>query len=74
MVNIIIATYNGEKYIGEQIESILSQTYTDYVICINDDNSSDNTVAIAKQYQKKYPDKIKINVNDVNSGGSKHNF
>jgi glycosyltransferase involved in cell wall biosynthesis len=74
MVHIIIATYNGEKYISEQIESILSQTYTDYVIYINDVNSSDNTVAIAKQYQKKYPDKIKINVNAVGSGGAKHNF
>ena len=43
MVNVLISTYNGEKYIQEQIESILAQTYQSFHIYIRDDGSSDGT-------------------------------
>ena len=50
-----MATYNGEKYICEQIESLLHQTYHDFKVYINDDCSTDKTYEIIKEYEKKYP-------------------
>lgn len=53
-VAVILASYNGEKFIGEQLDSILNQTYKNIEIVVRDDGSSDNTVQIIKEYQKKY--------------------
>lgn len=49
-VAILMATYNGERYLVEQIESILSQTETDWTLYIQDDGSKDNTLDIIRQY------------------------
>ena len=48
-IGIILATYNGEKYLREQLDSILSNTFKDYEIHICDDGSTDGTIAIAKE-------------------------
>lgn len=53
-VAVIMSTYNGEKYVEDQLESILDQTYNNIEIVIRDDGSKDNTVNIIKEYQKKY--------------------
>lgn len=53
-VAVIMSTYNGEKFVAEQIESILDQTYSNIEIVIRDDGSKDNTVNILKEYSKKY--------------------
>ncbi len=50
-VVVLLSAYNGEAHIGEQIESILNQTWDDIVLCIRDDGSTDNTVNIVKQYE-----------------------
>lgn len=52
-VDILLATYNGEKYLKEQLDSILTQSYKDFRILISDDFSSDNTKAILEEYKKK---------------------
>jgi Glycosyltransferases involved in cell wall biogenesis len=49
-VRILLSTYNGEKYLREQIESIISQTYKEWELTVRDDGSSDNTVQILEQY------------------------
>ena len=51
----MMATYNGEKYISEQLDSIAFTEYIrkDYEIHICDDGSTDGTVAIAKEYAEK---------------------
>ena len=46
---VVIATYNGEKYILEQIESIINQTRKPDYIVISDDNSKDRTIEICKK-------------------------
>lgn len=51
---ILLSTYNGEKYIREQIESILSQTYSNFELIIRDDGSTDNTVKIIETFKKDY--------------------
>lgn len=48
-ISICIAIYNGEKYIKEQIESILFQTIQPNEIIISDDNSTDKTIEIIKK-------------------------
>lgn len=51
LVSVCIPTYNGEKFITEAISSILSQTYSAIELIISDDNSWDNTIAIAQSFQ-----------------------
>ncbi len=59
-VDILLAAYNGEKFIAEQIDSLLSQTFQDFRILIRDDGSSDNTPEIIEAYARKFPDKIEV--------------
>lgn len=51
-VAILLSAYNGEKYIKEQIDSLISQTYSKIHIYIRDDGSKDNTLSIIKHYAK----------------------
>ena len=52
-IDILLATYNGEKYLREQIDSILKQTYQNFKLIISDDCSIDETSKILKEYEKK---------------------
>lgn len=74
MIAILMATYNGESYLREQLESLLFQTYQDFVIYISDDLSTDSTYNILQNYQKKYPTKIVVFQNNSGHHGAKHNF
>lgn len=57
-IAILMATYNGEKYLAEQIDSLMAQTMQDWHLYIHDDGSVDSTVSMIKEYADKYPDKI----------------
>lgn len=46
LVSIVLCTYNGEKYLEEQLNSIINQTYKNLEIIISDDCSTDNTISI----------------------------
>lgn len=63
-ISVALCTYNGEKYIKEQLDSILNQTMRVDEIVICDDRSTDNTMDILKQYENKYPDIFRICTND----------
>lgn len=52
---ILLSTYNGEKYIESQINSILLQTHENFLLYIRDDGSTDNTVSIIEEFQTKEP-------------------
>ena len=52
-VDILLATYNGAKYLEDQLNSILSQTYSDFRLLISDDSSTDNTKEILEKYKEK---------------------
>ena len=58
MVHILLSTYNGGKYIKEQLDSILAQTCKDWHLFIRDDGSNDNTIEIIRHYAKAYYDRI----------------
>lgn len=66
-IDILLATYNGEKYLKEQLDSILNQTYKNIRIIISDDCSKDTTPEILKEYQKK-DDRIELHIQKNNLG------
>ena len=51
-IHILLSTYNGEKYLKAQLDSIFEQTYKNFVLFIRDDGSSDHTVEIIQNYRK----------------------
>ena len=59
-VAILLATYNGEKFIDEQLESLERQTYTDFTIFVRDDGSTDKTLELIKNRAQKNPQKYVI--------------
>ena len=67
VISISMPAYNVEKYIGEAIESILAQTFTDWELIIVDDCSKDKTLAIASEYAAK-DSRIRIIKRKENSG------
>lgn len=74
MVDILMATYNGEKHIAEQLDSILAQSYTNWQVIIQDDCSKDSTVDIINSYIEKYPQKFVLHKNASNTGTAGLNF
>lgn len=74
MVDILMATYNGENYLKEQLDSIFQQSYQDWVLVIRDDCSKDKTVEIIKRYQRLYPGKIVLLQAERPSGSAQNNF
>lgn len=69
-VSVITPVYNCENYIGETIESALSQTYQDIEILLVDDCSKDKSAEIIKDYVTKYPDKIVYHRQEKNMGAA----
>lgn len=67
-VSIIMGIYNCESTLPEAIESILSQTFTDWKLIMCDDGSRDGTYRVAEEYQKQYPEKIVLIRNESNKG------
>lgn len=72
-IAILLAAYNGEAYIEEQIESILAQTDTQWQLYIHDDGSVDHTEEIIRRYEKQHPEHIHV-LKGPPCGGAKNNF
>jgi glycosyltransferase involved in cell wall biosynthesis len=69
MVDIVMVTYNHEKYIEEAIKSVLNQNVGfEYRLIIGDDASTDKTLSICKVYSKEYPQKIIVLESEYNMG------
>ena len=73
-IAILLATYNGENYLEEQIDSILAQTNKEWTLFIRDDGSSDNTQTICLSYVKRYPNKIVLIEDELIGGSAGKNF
>ncbi len=74
MVDIVLATFNGEKYLKEQIQSLLTQTYQNLRVLIRDDGSTDGTIEVIKTFVENYPDKVFFIQDDVYCGSAVKNF
>lgn len=72
-VLIMMAVYNGENYISAQIDSILNQTYGNWKLVVQDDNSTDKTVDIVKEYASR-DDRISVCSNETDQHGAYENF
>jgi glycosyltransferase involved in cell wall biosynthesis len=64
--SVALCTYNGEKYIREQIDSILEQSLKVDEIIVCDDGSTDKTLSILAEFENKFPDIFKIHINEKN--------
>ena len=73
-VTVLLATYNGAKFVTEQIDSILKQTHKNWQLLIRDDHSSDATGQILAKYQARYPQRIIVFNNYGITLGSALNF
>jgi len=71
-VLVLMATYNGAKYISEQIDSVLKQEGVNVKILISDDNSTDDTVLVINKYKE--DNRINLVKNDNRSGSAAKNF
>ena len=67
-IDILLATYNGEKYVAEQIESILRQTYKNMKIYISDDNSNKNEIKELLEEYEKNDNRIRLFLQPQNLG------
>lgn len=70
MISIAIATYNGDKFLREQLESIYNQSLVPDEVVVSDDCSTDNTIAILQEYKEVYG--LKFYVNSQNLGFTKN--
>ena len=67
LISIVMATYNGEKFLREQVDSLLAQSYPSLEFVFVDDASSDSSLAILQEYA--FSDsRIHVVANPVNQG------
>ncbi len=71
MVEILLATFNGEKFLRQQLQSLKDQTCSSWKIIASDDGSTDETVAILREFERCNPGRIEIHLNDYGLQGSK---
>lgn len=74
LITILLATYNGEKYLSHQLNSLLNQTYPNWHLLIRDDNSTDKTPKIIEKFSKSYPGRVTVLENNHGNTGSISNF
>lgn len=72
-IDILLASYNGSRFIENQILSIIGQTYKNWILYIHDDGSSDNTLDIIRKYEK-LDSRIKLIDDGVSLKGPGANF
>jgi hypothetical protein len=73
-VEILLATYNGDRFLREQIESLLVQDYEDIRILARDDGSKDRTVEILTEFAARLPERFHVLPTNGSTGGAKNNF
>ena len=73
-VEVLLATYNGERFLREQIDSILAQDYRNVRVLARDDGSSDGTVTILNEYAQRYPDRFRVMPPSPRASSAKDNF
>ncbi len=73
-VSVIIPAYNTEKYIAQCLETLLNQTLQDMEIIVVDDGSSDQTFAMLREFESKYPERIRVFHKQNGGQGSARNL
>lgn len=73
-IDILLAAFNGEQFLTDQINSILNQTHLNWRLMIRDDGSKDSTLSIIYDFKKRYPDKIVVIEDNRGNLGACGNF
>ena len=69
LVSVLMITYNHEPFLAEAIEGVINQVCDfEFELIIGEDCSPDGTLTVAKEYQKKYPKRIRVITSDENVG------
>lgn len=71
---IVLPTFNGGAYLAPQLDSLLAQTHTNWIIWTRDDGSTDNTATILNQYSQNHPDRFVRLQDSVGNLGVKQNI
>jgi glycosyltransferase involved in cell wall biosynthesis len=74
LVDVLLATYNGSRYLENQLDSIFAQTHQSFRVLVSDDGSSDATVAILAEYQQRFGERLIIVPNIAPGRGVVRNF
>jgi rhamnosyltransferase len=69
---ILLATYNGERFLGDQLDSLMAQTYTNWKLFVRDDGSTDGTIGIIERAAK--DKRVFLVDNSSSNAGSRQNF
>ena len=67
-VSVIIPLYNAAKYVGECLDSLLAQTFTDFEVVVVDDCSTDKSVAVVERYALKFGGRLTLSHMETNNG------
>lgn len=67
LVSVLMTAYNRERYIAAAIESVLAQTFEDFELLVVDDRSSDRSVEVAREYERR-DRRVSVSVNDERLG------
>lgn len=74
MVDILLSTYNGEKFLVEQLESVFAQSFQDFTLVVRDDGSTDATLEMLEEFVLKYPQRIRVLDDGLGNLGSSASF
>jgi glycosyltransferase involved in cell wall biosynthesis len=73
-IAILLSVYNGEKFLTAQLNSLLAQTYQNFIVVIRDDSSSDDSFELVSAYAKSHPERIRVLPQDNNNYGASGGF
>ena len=73
LVVVLLATFNGSRFLRQQLDSIAAQTHLHWQLIVADDGSHDDTLAIVQTFQEEHPDRVRIVRND-SVGSARDNF
>ena len=71
-IEILLATFNGEKYLSELLTSIAKQSYNNWILRVADDCSTDNTLNILRRFKERFPERVNITINQFRLGAAEN--
>ncbi len=73
-VDLLLATYNGARHLGAQLDSLLAQTHQDFRLLVSDDGSTDGTLALLESYRARFGGRLVLVPNAAPGRGTVRNF
>ena len=73
-IAVLLSTYNGEKFLAEQLNSLLAQSHKNFILVVRDDGSHDRTVSILESYASRYSEQIRLLPCDGENFGASGGF